>query len=92
MNNTIWKFELETIDNQTIKIPVGGEILTIQTQNGMPCLWALVDSNADKEDRFIEIYGTGHFIRQDENVNRKYIGTYQLGGSLVFHVFEHLIK
>lgn len=92
MNKTIWKFELETTDNQKIQMPVGAEILTVQTQNETPCLWALVDPNEAKEDRFIEIFGTGHPIGydMDVDVDRKYISTYQLhGGSLVFHVFEY---
>ena len=90
MNKTIWKFELETTDNQTLKMPVGAEILTVQTQSDKPCLWALVDPNAEKEGRFIEIFGTGHPVGYDMGIDRKYIGTYQLhGGSLVFHVFEY---
>ena len=90
MKKTIWKFELETTDKQTLKMPVGAKILTVQTQNEKPCLWALVDPNAEKEDRFIEVFGTGHPIGCDMGVDRKYISTYQLrGGSLVFHVFEY---
>jgi len=90
MNKTIWKFELETTDNQTIEMPVNAEILTVQTQNEIPCIWALVDPTETKEKRFIEVFGTGHDIHYDMGVSRNYLGTYQLhGGSLVFHVFEY---
>ena len=90
MKKTIWKFELEIADKQTIEMPVNAEILTVQTQNEIPCLWALVDPDDPKEDRVIKIFGTGHPIVYDAGVDRKYIGTYQLrGGSLVFHVFEY---
>lgn len=51
MNKTIWKFELETTGNQTLKMPIGAEILSVQTQFDKPCLWALVEPNAEKEDR-----------------------------------------
>lgn len=89
MKKTIWKFELETKGYQKIEMPEGSEILTVQTQFEKPCLWAFVDPNAEKEDRFIEIFGTGERINCDMGVNRKYIGTYQLsGGNWVFHVFE----
>ena len=99
MEKTIWKFELETKDNQIVKMPINAKILTIQTQFDKPCLWALVDPNADKEDRFIKIFGTGHSVRYNkcspmlgaEELDEciKYIGTYQLhNGSLVFHAFE----
>ena len=91
MSKTIWRFELKTTDNQTIEMPVNAEILTVQTQNEIPCIWAFVDPTETKENRFIEIFGTGHEISQDENVNRNYLGTYQLnGGSLIFHVFENI--
>ena len=90
MDKTIWKFELETKHTQILKMPVGAEILTVQTKFDKPCLWALVDPNAEKEDRFIEIFLTGHPVVYNMGVDRKYISTYLLkGGSLVFHVFEY---
>jgi len=89
MKKVIWKFELETTDKQRIKIPLGAEILTIQTQDGVPCIWALVNPDNTNEDIFIEIFGTGHEINYGMGADRKYLGTYQLG-SLVFHVFEYL--
>jgi len=90
MEKTILKFELETTDNQIIEMPVNAEILTVQTQNEVPCIWALVDPTKPKEKRFIEVFGTGHDVHYDMGVGRNYLGTYQLhGGSLVFHVFEY---
>ena len=90
MEMTIWKFELETTDKQTIEMPVDSEILTVQTQNGEPCLWALVDPAAEKETRTFEVFGTGHTLHYDMGITKDYIGTYQLNsGALVFHVFEH---
>jgi hypothetical protein len=90
MNKTIWKFELETTDIQEKWLPVGAEILCIQTQNGKPCIWAIVEPVNELELRKFEIFGTGFIM--EEATNRKYIGTYQLGnGQLVFHCFE-LIK
>ena len=87
---TIWKFELETIGNQNIEMPIGAEILTIQAQSEEPCLWALVNPEAKKELRIFEIFGTGHPIRYDTGITRNFIGTYQLkDGGLVFHVFEY---
>ena len=87
MNNTIWKFELKTNSMISINMPIGAKILTIQEQNGKPYLWALIDSEAKKENRVFCIHGTGHIISYIEA--KKYIGTYQLmNGALIFHVFE----
>lgn len=84
---TIWKYELEVTDKQWVNMPEGAKILTVQIQNGRPCLWAIVNPKNKPEERVIETYGTGNPFKEFE---RSYIGTYQLqGGSLVFHVFEY---
>ena len=81
---TIWKFELPKQGN--VEMPKGAEILTVQTQNEKPCIWALVNPDAEKEERAFVIYGTGHYFQL---IDYKYIGTFQLNeGRLVFHVFE----
>jgi len=85
---SVWKFNLQAIDKQEIQIPVGAELLTVQLQNGEPCLWARVDTDQLVETRQIEIHGTGHEL---PDTTRKYIGTYQMANdTLIFHVFESL--
>jgi hypothetical protein len=86
---TIWKFKLQTTDEQELLMPEGSEILTVQIQDGEPCLWAMIENTESKpEKRLIEIFGTGNPI--NSHGPREYIGTYQLGGgALVFHVFEY---
>lgn len=94
----IWKFELQTVDRQVIKMPLGSKILTVQTQNDVPVLWALVDTDmAPQEDKVIDVYGTGNdvdFLSDGyifPDTEREYIGTYQLdGGSFIGHVFERI--
>ena len=91
MEKTIWKFELETKDQNIIQMPKGAEILCIQEQYGKPCIWALVDPNEEKEVKTFEIFGTGHPVYCDMGISRIYKGTYQLNsGALVFHVFERI--
>jgi len=84
----VYKYRLEIKDEQTLELPEGAEILTVQSQLGMACLWALVDPERKKEKRIFRIAGTGHPI--DDNKKYKYIDTFQLyGGDLIFHVFEN---
>lgn len=79
----VWKFPLALTDYQQIDMPAGSEILTVQVQDGRPCLWAKVDKKAQASRRGIFIVGTGHLMP----VNAKaYIGTFQRQ-ILVFHVF-----
>jgi hypothetical protein len=84
---TIWKFALPVEDEPLIRMPIGAKVLTVQSQGGYPCLWALVDPAAANEDRRFRVVGTGHpFAEADAHA---YLGTFQMhSGSLVFHLFE----
>lgn len=89
MNQTIWKFPINSFDKSSIAMPIGAEILSVQNQNENICLWALVDPSVDKEFRTIEIVGTGHAIHYYTNTSMKYISTFQINKEqLVFHAFE----
>jgi hypothetical protein len=83
----IWKWALTP--NCAISMPIGAEVLCVQTQNNLPCLWALVSPDPGElgyEHRHFRTYGTGHYMPDNPG---KYIGTFQLNnGVLVFHVFE----
>jgi len=84
-DKTIWKYELITIFGiQEIAMPSGSVILTLQLQNGIPCLWVLVEPDKPIEKVIIKVLATEG---SDIISLRKYIGTYQIGG-LVFHVFN----
>lgn len=83
---TIWKWEFSVKDKFTIDMPVGAKVLAVQTQAGVPCFWALVDSDAPRKMRTFRVYGTGHPC--PDAPFQEYIGTFQLsGGALVFHLF-----
>ena len=86
MKKVIWEFPLVIEDVQIIELPRNYEILTIQVQNGIACLWAMVSPEVPKEKIIIEIIGTGELI---SIAGRQYIGTVQLF-ELVFHVFKRL--
>ena len=86
-NKKIFKYSLTVNSHHSIAMPVGAVILSVQTQNEIPCIWAEVDPEALKVHRCFIVYGTG----QDLNTEfpEKYIGTFQvLGGELVFHLYE----
>lgn len=82
---TIWKFPFEVKDAVTLDMPIDAQVLDVQVQKGIPCIWALVDPHAERCRRQFRVYGTGHPV----NVTGDHVGTFQLaGGSLVFHMFE----
>jgi hypothetical protein len=82
---TIYKYPLHSKDC-TLQLPKGAEILTVQLQNEIPTLWALVNPMTVTEERHICIVGTGWDVED----NMKYITTY-MDGYFVWHAFE-LIK
>lgn len=82
----IWKFKLDITDEQTVEMPAGARILSVQMQQGDCCLWALCNENAAYERRHIAIYGTGNPMPDDPGA---YLATFQLhSGATVFHAFE----
>ncbi len=86
MRMTIYKYPLLRSSLNSILMPEGAEILTVQMQDKMPCLWALADQDQSPVYRNIEIFGTGDFMPEEK---RHYIGTFQVS-VYVWHVFERL--
>ena len=77
----------------TLNMPKGAEILTVQIdqKNNVPSIWAMVDTEMPLEERYFELFGTGHEIPVDIGVERKYVGTYQYQrGEFVGHIFERI--
>lgn len=88
MAKVVYKYELSLHDVVALTLPVEAEILCVQTQREVPCLWARVDLDAQDGTivRHFRVAGTGHPLR---DANEKYIGTFQLqGGAFIGHVFE----
>lgn len=84
----IYKYPIEIQDEQVVLLPTGAKILTVQTQGGKACLWAMVNPTIPNDMAVtIRIFGTGHTIQDADRL--EYIGTIQMcGGALVFHVFK----
>lgn len=82
----IFKYQLETTDDQFVKMPKGAAVLTVQAQHNNPCIWVEVDPDAPTIKRRFFTYGTGHPMRHVDNGD--YVGTYQIqNDTLVFHVY-----
>lgn len=81
---TIWKYPLMVTDCQTVRMPQGAEILSVADQRGELCVWALVDPDADLEDRMFYIFGTGNPV--SEILPWQFVGSVQQN-VFVWHVF-----
>jgi len=86
---TIFKYPIPIEDHFTLELPKDARILTVQIQRETAQLWALVDSETEKETRYFRLSGTGHPLGEDYLRITNYIGTFQMeNGALVFHLFE----
>ncbi len=70
-------------------MPAGAEILSIQMQRGIVCMWAMVNPEAQNSPRCIEMFGTGANIPQGTLIKRRFLATVQ-DGTFVWHYFERI--
>lgn len=95
----IYKYPLKITDEQSVDMPTGAKILSVQMQGKTLCLWASVNPENKQSKRTICIVGTGNPFDEDRNVRLGtsegrgvgcvYLGTVQDQG-FVWHVFEKL--
>ena len=84
---TIWKFQFEISGDLTISMPANARVLSIQIQNGVPCMWAIVNQSYPCEERNFKVFGTGHPMSAETALLAEHVGTFQ-DGQFVWHVFE----
>lgn len=88
MGLKIFKYQFQVKGTVRIEMPKGASVLTVQTQGEAPCVWAIVDPEAEAEIRTFRLFGTGPPLDIDISRSR-YIGTFQLaGGRFIGHLFE----
>ena len=83
----VWKYKIENSDC-TITMPEEARILSLQIQEGHPCIWVLVNPNNPKTKRRFITHVTGSFADIILAID-VFIGTYQ-DGPFVGHVFERI--
>lgn len=81
----IYKYPIEIQEVFSLKLPVNARILSVQVQDGNPCIWAILNVQEKQvEIRTFEIFGTAHQIPPGV---RNYIATFQTP-PFVWHLFE----
>ena len=86
---TIWKFPFKIERQITIEMPRGAKVLSIQVQDGVPCMWATVDSDSGMVPQKFNLYGTGSKLPTYWGKSMRYVDTFQ-HGEFVWHVFEEI--
>lgn len=90
--SVIWKVEITGSFFQTVMMSRGAQILMVGNQNENLCIWYKHDPAQPLESRHIEVYGTGHEIKDHKPGGElKFLGSVMFdNGMLVWHVFERV--
>lgn len=59
---TIYKYPLPVQEKYAIELPKGAKIIRVEDVDGLFFLWAIVDTEVEKELRYLEFYKTGQPI------------------------------
>ena len=86
MARRIYKYPLETCDQQDIVMPFGAQIISVAVQENVVTAWALVDPYPKHPTgtRRIYMHGTGHAVPID---NVPFLGTV-FQRPFVWHLFD----
>jgi hypothetical protein len=70
-------------------MPEGAEILHVDAQRNIPCIWAKVDTDRPAQIRKFRLVGTGHPLDREVAASMFHHGSFFMeDGIFVFHLFE----
>ena len=98
---TVHKFEVrlglaknfqDELNEWSLKVPEGSEILALDTQFGMPIMHILVNTEKPEVERVFRVFATGERMGAAPYGKKwKYVGTVSLErGGWKYHVFESI--
>jgi hypothetical protein len=76
---TIYKYTLD----EPVRIPQGSTVVQVGIQDGLYCIWAIVDTDAPLEERRFVVVGTGRELSN----NMVHVGTV-FENPFVWHIME----
>lgn len=88
--DTIYKYTLnvDTSEEQTLLVPLGASLLSVQEQGGQIALWFMVNTDMKRQDECtFRVIWTGTDITEILK-DFMYIQTVKVGSHMVYHVFE----
>lgn len=70
---TIYKYQMPILEEFTMDLPMGANILRVEDQDGMFWMWAMIDTRAEMETRHFVAVKTGGSFPEVECII-KYLG------------------
>lgn len=89
----IYKYQLAILEKQVIKLPKDAQIIRVEDVEGKIYLWAICDTEAELENRYLCCYKTGMTIDREIN-DLSYLGFAKLYiiQELGLYFFEEIHK
>lgn len=88
---TVYKYPFKIADHFEIDLPQGARILKVETQDDIPCIWALVDTDQKPLPHGYWIFGTGHQIDSGSRLVGEHVASFQQG-PFVWHLFANALN
>lgn len=93
MTHTVWKYPIGVAPMIEIAMPQGAQVLSVQVQDNIPTVWALIDLNAKDNTtmrRFVMV-PTGKPLELEVNDTLIHLDSLKVNdsaGERLVHVFE----
>lgn len=91
--SVIFKYQMPVQESFTMRLPTNSEIIRMAAENGMFWLWAVVDTNADDEERqFHSVKCGGAMPDIEDSKDLVFRGTCQIfiQQELMLYIFEEV--
>lgn len=84
----VFKYPLVIFGEQCVPIPMGGQFLSVQTQDDHPVVYFLIDTDELSQNPVVfKILGTGRKMEEGYLEGFSYIGTIQTGAYYMWHIW-----
>jgi hypothetical protein len=84
----IYKYQMPVLEQFTLSLPIGAEILRMQSESGMFWLWAVVRTDVDLEPRKFRAFKTGAKIPDHLNLIFRGMCAVFVQMELMLYIFE----
>ena len=87
--NRIWKYQMPVKESFSIKLPKGAKIIRMAGENGYLWLWAVIDTDAELEDRYFDAFKAGGTMPDDLS-SHSFVGmaSIYIQQELMLYIFE----
>lgn len=72
LGTVIFKYQMPVLEQFTMKLPKGAQIIRMADQGGMFWLWAVVNTDVPDEERYFRAFKTG--AKMPEGLTLSYVG------------------